>query len=85
MKKSLIWLRRDVPQRYQLREDNACGPYVILMIADYLYMREKSRMLFAEEWSRVLKITMRNDLLRGGGTSYKDLVRALEELRFDVI
>jgi hypothetical protein len=84
MAKQLCRLRLDVPQHYQLRVDNACGPYVILMVADFLYQKGRGRNLYAGEWSKVLKTTMQNDLTRRDGTSYEDLVKALKDLQLSV-
>jgi len=60
----------------QLPTDNSCGPRCILMVADYFEM-ERGRKLYAHEWSRVLEVTMKNDLTRDGGTSWEDMVRGL--------
>ncbi len=60
----------------QLPTDNSCGPRCILMVADYFEM-ERGRKLYAHEWSRVLEVTMKNDLTRDGGTSWEDMVCGL--------
>jgi hypothetical protein len=64
------------PLYQQLPSDNSCGPMVILMIADY-FEKERGHKLYAYEWSRVLKTTMRNDLTRISGTRREKLIRAL--------
>ena len=73
------WLSRNVPQYLQTRRDNSCGPRVVLMVADS-FEKERGRKLYAQEWSRVIVITMRNDLMRDMGTSKRDLVRALKAI-----
>lgn len=60
----------------QLPTDNSCGPRCILMVADY-FEGERGRKLYAYEWSRVLEITMKNDLARDRGTSWGAMVRGL--------
>lgn len=60
----------------QLLTDNSCGPRCILMVTDY-FEKERGRKLYAYEWSRVLEITMKNDLARDCGTSWKDMLRGL--------
>jgi hypothetical protein len=61
-----------VPIYKQLRDDNSCGPQVILMVADY-FAEARGRKLYAHEWSEVLKTTMSNDLAGDDGTSWRDL------------
>ena len=73
------WLNRDVPEYLQTPNDNSCGPRVVLMVADS-FEKERGRKLYAYEWSRVIEITMRNDLMRDSGTSKRDLVRALKAI-----
>lgn len=73
------WLTRNVPQYLQTRRDNSCGPRAVLMVADS-FEKERGRRLYAHEWSRVIEITMRNDLMRDIGTSKRDLVRALKAI-----
>jgi len=73
------WLSRNVPQYLQTRRDNSCGPRVVLMVADS-FEKERGRKLYAQEWSRVIEITMRNDLMRKIGTSKRDLVQALKAI-----
>jgi len=73
------WLTRNVPQYLQTRRDNSCGPRVVLMVADS-FEKERGRRLYAHEWSRVIEITMMNDLMRDLGTSKRDLVRALKAI-----
>lgn len=60
----------------QLPNDNSCGPRCILMVADY-FEKERGRKLYAHEWSRVLEVTMKNDLAGDRGTSWEDMVRGL--------
>jgi hypothetical protein len=72
-------LKRDVPEYLQMPRDNSCGPRVVLMVADS-FEKERGRKLYAHEWSRVIEITMRNDLMREMGTSKQDLVRALKAI-----
>ena len=72
-------LNRHVPEYLQLVQDNSCGPRVVLMVADS-FERERGRKLYAYEWSRVLEITMGNDLTREKGTSKKDLLRGLKAI-----
>ena len=72
-----ISLPRPVPLYKQLTTDSSCGPRAILIVADY-YAPERGRNLFAIEWSRVLEITMKNDLTRNWGTSRKDLLLGLQ-------
>jgi len=73
-----VSLSRPFPIYKQLPSDNSCGPQVILMVADYFEI-ERGRKLFAWEWSRILEMTMRNDLTRDEGTTRRDLVRALRK------
>ena len=73
------WLNRDVPEYLQTPQDNSCGPRVVLMVADS-FEKERGRKLYAYEWSRVIEITMRNNLMRDMGTSKKDLMRALKAI-----
>ena len=73
------WLSRHVPEYLQMSQDNSCGPRSVLMVADSFEL-ERGRKLYASEWSRVLEITMRNDLMREMGTSKRDLVRALKAI-----
>lgn len=49
------------------------------MVADY-FERERGRKLYAHEWSRVLEVTMENDLARNRGTSWEDMVLGLSEI-----
>jgi hypothetical protein len=49
---------------------------VILMVADY-FKKERGSKLYAHDWSRVLNITMGNDLVRPSGTYREDLLRAV--------
>jgi hypothetical protein len=72
-------LKRDVPEYLQMPRDNSCGPRVVLMVADS-FEPERGRKLYAHEWSRVLEITMRNNLMREIGTLKRDLVRALKAI-----
>lgn len=65
-----------VPIYKQLRDDNSCGPQVILMVADY-FAEARGRKLYAHEWSEILKATMSNDLAGDGGTSRRDLREGL--------
>lgn len=46
------------------------------MVADY-FEGKCGRKLYAYEWSRVLEITMKNDLARARGTSWEDMVAGL--------
>ncbi len=71
-----VRLSRPFPVYKQLATDNSCGPRVILMAADY-FAHQRGRRLYAWEWSRVLELTMKNDLTRDQGTSRIDLARAL--------
>lgn len=71
-----IALPRPVPLYKQLPTDSSCGPRAILMVADY-FEAERGRKLFAIEWSRVLEITMKNDLVHDWGTSRKNLIKGL--------
>lgn len=73
------WLGRDVPEYLQMPQDNSCGPRVVLMVADS-FEKERGRKLYAHEWSRVIEITMKNDLMRDIGTSKRDLVRGLRAI-----
>lgn len=73
------WLRRPVPEYLQMPRDNSCGPRAVLMVADS-FENERGRKLYAYEWSRVLEITMGNDLMRNSGTSKRDLVCALRAI-----
>jgi hypothetical protein len=73
------WLIRGVPEYRQMPRDNSCGPRVVLMVADS-FERERGRKLYGHEWSRVIEITMKNDLMRDMGTSKRDLVRALKAI-----
>lgn len=63
----------------QLASDNSCGPRCILMVADY-FEKERGRKLYAHEWSRVLEITMENDLVWEGGTRREDIPFALADI-----
>lgn len=74
-----VCLKRNVPEYLQMPRDNSCGPRVVLMVADS-FEKERGRKLYAHEWSRVLEITMRNNLVREIGTSKQDLVRALRAI-----
>lgn len=47
----------DVPQHYQSKDDYACGPMAIRMVADYYYKKEKRHMT-ATEWLSILDITI---------------------------
>jgi Peptidase C39 family. len=76
-----VWLKRKVPLSRQLLGDNSCGPRVILMVADS-FEKERGRKLYAEEWSRVIQITMNNDLMKNFGTSKQNLVKGLKEIGF---
>jgi hypothetical protein len=67
------------PVYKQLLNDNSCGPRCILMVADY-FEKVRGRKLFAHEWSRVLEVTMENDLVRDRGTSWEDMVFGLSEI-----
>ncbi len=67
------------PLYEQLPTDTSCGPRCILMVADY-FERERGRKLYAQEWSRVLEVTMENDLARDRGTSWEDMVFGLSEI-----
>jgi ABC-type bacteriocin/lantibiotic exporter with double-glycine peptidase domain len=68
-----------VPIYKQLRDDNSCGPQVILMVADY-FAEARGRKLYAHEWSEVLKITMGNDRAGDNGTSWRDLRGGLRSI-----
>lgn len=72
----VVSLSRPFPLYKQLLSDNSCGPRSVLMVADY-FERERRRKLFAFEWSKVLEVTMRNDLARDEGTRKEDLIRGL--------
>jgi len=78
-----VFLPRPFPIYKQLLSDNSCGPRSILMVADY-FEQERGRKLFACEWSRVLEVTMRNDLVRDEGTRREDLIRGLRVAGFKV-
>jgi ABC-type bacteriocin/lantibiotic exporter with double-glycine peptidase domain len=67
------------PVYRQLPTDNSCGPRCILMVADY-FEKERGRKLYAHEWSRVLEVTMENDLARDRGTSLENMIRGLFEV-----
>lgn len=80
MQRSLrVGLTRPFPIYKQLVSDNSCGPRAILMAADY-FERERGTKLFAHEWSRVLEITMGNDLVRDAGTPREDMLSALSAI-----
>jgi predicted double-glycine peptidase len=71
----------DVPRHYQSKDDYACGPMAIRMVADYYYKKEKREMT-ATEWLSILEITMNNNIWRMSGTKKEDIVCALEKLNF---
>lgn len=52
---------------------------VILMAADY-FEKERGHKLYAHEWSRVLKITMGNDLTHRSGTRREDLMLSMHSV-----
>jgi len=72
----VVSLSRPFPIYKQLLSDNSCGPRSILMVADY-FEQERGRRLLACEWSRVLEVTMQNDLAGDEGTREDDLIRGL--------
>jgi ABC-type bacteriocin/lantibiotic exporter with double-glycine peptidase domain len=77
-----VWLKRKVPLSRQLPEDNSCGPRVILMVADS-FEKERGRKLYADEWSRVIELTMNNDLKKEFGTSKQNLIKGLKVIGFN--
>ncbi|MBM4146802.1 MAG: hypothetical protein FJ240_11120 [Nitrospira sp.] len=71
----------NVPRHYQSKDDYACGPMAIRMVADYYYKKEKMEMT-ATEWLSILEITMNNNIWRMSGTKKEDIVCAFNTFYF---
>jgi predicted double-glycine peptidase len=71
----------DVPQYYQSKDDYACGPMAVRMVADY-YFKKENREMTATQWLSILDITMNNNIRRKSGTRKENVERALAELKF---